>query len=765
MPYRVRLCAALDVAALALPARLLALLACVAAAIPTGTVGAAAVEEAQAAKGPPLDVALFVSSRSDACHDPGDLGAITRLTRIAAERINAAGGVHGRPLRLRLLDDRRDDATAIANVREALAAPELLAMIGLSNSNRSKAVFEALGPEIGRSGVPFLSHISVATLFAPYPNVFTTQSSQEDERVPLIVRFTKEMGFTRPAFLGVGDAVFSTALGDGLKASLGNGSFVADQRLKLSDDKLDPTEVATAVEALRAGAPDIAFLSVGSARTAEVLNAMMTAGVTPAVFMSGRIDQIPADVTARYPNAIYQLSLDRLPEVDNTRIRRLVALEDPAAWVFEGAVNPGAPGWAKGECKTRPEGPALDPFEQANLRAIGIGARYADMVALVAQAARAAGAQAGTQALRARVVDQLTNVYVAGRGAFKGLFENWSFKQPSRAAARTPFIVILPQGLGRTQLAPLQFLRARDGTLRRVPTLYVDIDLIEAHRVDDNDKTFFADFYLSMRDNGAASIERIEFANAYLDPRTGGRQIKIDAIHGGGPSDAYPATMRIYRVSGRFLFEPELSRYPFDTQLFPIDLQPKSGEAPFIVQPPPGELRDPQFKTDGWDPLTQYVGTEEDFVPVIDAFTHQPSVVPFYRATFGWLMKRQTTDYYLRVVVPLAFILIVAYLSIFIPRSHFEAIVTIQVTALLSAVALYLSLPQLDSDTATVSDRLFVLNYMMVSLMIVISILRVNGGIAARRWLTRALEAMHVVLIPLLVAFVGYYVWRLQDGA
>ena len=47
--------------------------------------------------------------------------------------------------------------------------------------------------------------------------------------------------------------------------------------------------------------------------------------------------------------------------------------------------------------------------------------------------------------------------------------------------------------------------------------------------------------------------------------------------------------------------------------------------------------------------------------------------------------------------VPLGFILFVAYLSIFIPRTHFEAIVTIQVTALLSAVALYLSLPKLDS--------------------------------------------------------------------
>ena len=134
------------------------------------------------------------------------------------------------------------------------------------------------------------------------------------------------------------------------------------------------------------------------------------------------------------------------------------------------------------------------------------------------------------------------------------------------------------------------------------------------------------------------------------------------------------------------------------------------------------------------------------------------SVTPFYKASFVWLMKRQTTDYFLRVVVPLGFILIVAYLSIFIPQSHFEAIVTIQVTALLSAVALYLSLPKLDSDTATVSDRIFVFVYMLVSFMIAVSIMRVNRLAAGRKWLTGALATMHVALIPIMVAVMAWYI-------
>ena len=318
---------------------------------------------------------------------------------------------------------------------------------------------------------------------------------------------------------------------------------------------------------------------------------------------------------------------------------------------------------------------------------------------------------------------------------------------------KTPFVIILPQGLGRTQLAPIQFVRTRSGKLRRIDTLYLDIDLIRAYGIDSNEKSFFAEFYMAMRAADEIRLEDISFTNAFIDPRTNGPHLSVETVHPGGESDAYPASMRIYRVSGRFRFTPDFSAYPFDAQKFSIDIQPKNRDRPFVVQSPPLELRDQQLAVDGWQTSNQYVSFIRDFVPVVDAFTHEASIVPFYQTRFVWQMKRETTDYYLRVVVPLAFILIVAYLSIFIPQGHLEAIVTIQVTALLSAVALYLSLPQIDSDTATISDRIFVLDYMMVSIMIVISILRINVRVAKFGWLNKLLTFAHIVLIPATVLF------------
>lgn len=722
-----------------------------------------AIDEAQAAKGPPFHIPVFISSRTDVCYDPGDIAAIKKLTLEEQARINARGGVSGRPIAVKFYDDTRDEAKTVANVRAALNDERALAMIGVSNATRGKAVFDALGSDILKSGIPFITDLSVSSLFAAYPSVYTTRASQEADSVPVIAKFTRQLNMARPAFVSMRDSIASSELGAGLKAALGESGFVVDARIGIADDKPVAADVAAALAQIREARPDILYLYVGGNNVAAIMTELVSSGVTPALFIGGRIDSLPPEIANTYPNAIYSLAWDRPPEVYNDRLRTRVSKSAIGSWMFEGAKIPQAPGWAKGECKQRDLDEISDPFNKNNLRAISVGSQFADMVKLVTEAARRADGTTDVVRLRAAVLQSIKTDYAAGRGAFQGSFDNWSFVPATRTAARDPFIIILPQGLGRTQLAQVQFMRTKDGGLRQIETLYADIDLIKAHRVNENDKSFYADFYLSMRDSPAASIDKIEFANAYLDASSGGgRQITVEVVHPGGKSQAYPDSMKIYKVSGRFLFDPVLENYPFDMQRFAIDLQPKNGEAPFIVQPPPLQLRDRNVMTDGWEPKGQYVGYDEDFVPVVDAFTHEPSAVPFYKARFAWLMQREATDYFLRVVVPLGFILFVAYLSIFIPRSHFEAIVTIQVTALLSAVALYLSLPALESDTATLSDRAFVFAYMILSIMIGISILRITPLIGNRKSVDSVLGAAHILAIPAFVGLAGYYVYQLS---
>jgi ABC-type branched-subunit amino acid transport system substrate-binding protein len=723
-----------------------------------------AQSKAEAAE-PPLAIPVFISSREDQCFDSGLVPAIKQLTMAEQRRINAAGGVLRRQVKVEFMDDQRNQERTIANLKEALKNPNTIAMIGLANSNLANAAFDAVGGAIGESGIPFLSDISVNNVFEKHANVYTMRPSQDEERVPVMSAFMNARGAERPAFVGVKGqgSFFSTSLGDGLvKAKI---NLVADHRLALQNNKIEPAVIAAAVADLKQKNPDMIVLAVGSLRTAAFLAALVEAGVTPPLLVTGRIDTIfRRGGASEYPGDIFQLGWDDLPDLFSDRLRERIARNGLDRWIFAGEKVASAPGWKTGECKAPAANQPPSVFESRNMIAIGRGTQYADMVALIADALKTADPASTVSELRAHILKELRTNYSAGRGMFRGSFENWSFRPTSRSADRTPFIVMRPQGLGASQLAPLQFVRLRSDKLRQIDTLYLDIDLIRTFRIEDNDKTFFAEFYLSMR-GANASIKNIEFANAALDPKTTDRQITIRPLHEGGDSDVYPREMHIYQVAGKFTFEPRLAAYPFDTQRFSIEIRPKSSAAPFIVQPPPRALRDTAAETDGWAMQDQYVGYDEGFVPTVDAWTFKQSVVPFYKASYVWLMRRQTTDYYLRVVVPLAFIVLVAYLSIFIPLGNFEAIVTIQVTALLSAVALYLALPKVEADDGTtVSDRIFLFVYSVVSLMIVISILRVSRPVERLQWVRKVLGLAHIVIIPLLVASMTLYVYRLSIG-
>jgi hypothetical protein len=725
---------------------------------------ASAIEAAEAATKPPVTVNIFVSTRNDTCYDRGDVAAITRLVTEEQTRINAQGGVAGHKLDLRILDDYRDQNRTTANMREALSDPDSVAMIGMSSSDRSKAVFEAAGKEIKQKNIPFLSAISVSSILKDYPNVFTMRASQDDERLPVLAQFVRRSGFQRPAFVGMRDQLYSTSLADGLNRVMG-AYIVADHRVATKDDKADSAEFPAVIADLKEKNPDIVFLAIGADRNGEFIKALKEAGVTPAIMLTGRINSVPRDIASDYPSALFELVWDRLPDLYNARLMRRMAGQPPEDWVFVGDKIPSAPGWANGECKERPASAADNPLSDENLRAIGVGTQYADMLGIIASAARTADRDSDIKNLRSHIIEQLKTTYAAGRGVFQGQFENWSFDPRTRTATRTPFLVQLAPGMGRTQLGPMQFARLKNENLRAIGTQYLDIDLIRVFSVDDNEKTFHAEFYVSMRDDGLEnSIDLVEFSNAVINPQTNDRQITVRTLANGEKSDAYPDGMKIYHVSGRFLFQPELQTYPFDTQRFAINIRPKRGDKPFIVQPPPIDLRDTAVDAVGWEPKEQYVGYDEDFVTTIDAKTHQPSIVPFYKGSFVWIMSRETTDYFLRVVVPLLFIMAVAYLSIFIPLSHFEAIVTIQVTALLSAVALYLALPAIDSDGTTLSDRIFLFAYLAVTVMIAISVLRINPYFEERPRALLGLTITHVILVPVLALGMAIYVQRASMG-
>ncbi len=734
--------------------------------------------EAEAASGPPLRLAVFLDSDPKACYATGYEAAIERLASREVERINRAGGVNGRPLELRFFDSERDARRTNANVAAALELEDLLAMVGVTSSDRGKAVFAGLADgnvpglsdRIAASGIPFITDMSVSDVFAGLPNVFSTRPSQEDGNARIVARFVETMGFRNVAVIANADRLHTKSFADALADRLGPQRVAPDARYAISQaadgNGLDPEALTRAVSDMAGRAPDLVVLAVGSSASGPVLEALRNAGVTPSVFVNGALERIPEEIRQPYPNALYELTRTDLPELLDRRLAELVTTGSPHRWMFDRIRNERALGWDIGTCKEKPDTGEPDPLSFENRRIIERGMQFADMVALVADTANAAAPGSGLAARRAAVVRAMTTGFAVGRGAFRGPYGTWSFDPETRVAERPQYLIIYPFGqeVRRRQLAPVQFVRLRDRSLRRIDTLYLDIDLIRAHRVDDNEKTFLAEFYLSLRANEGADISKLLFTNAFIDPRTNGRQVTIEELHDGSEDRAFPDRMKIYRVAGQFYFQPDLANYPFDTQRFAILIKPKAGTS-FLVQPPPEDLRDGDVASDDWQAIRKFVGLGADFVPVVDAYRHEPAVVPFYEAEFVWMMRREARDYVLRVIIPLAFILLIAYVSVFIPKGHIEAEITIQVTALLSAVALYLSLPQLDSDVATLSDRLFLFYYLLISVMVIVTIIREHGFIARRPALRTGFGLIHILGIPAAVAAMAWYVYALADEA
>ena len=103
------------------------------------------------------------------------------------------------------------------------------------------------------------------------------------------------------------------------------------------------------------------------------------------------------------------------------------------------------------------------------------------------------------------------------------------------------------------------------------------------------------------------------------------------------------------------------------------------------------------------------------------------------------------------MIIPLGFILLVTYFSVYLPHARFDSTMGIQVTALLSAIALYLALPKVETDQATLSDTIFMVTYAAVSLMIGLSILKDNLTTRSAKASAWVISSLQKVWFPIVV--------------
>lgn len=143
--------------------------------------------------------------------EPIRLGAILSLTgtyaalgtaeqqalELEAERINAAGGVEGRPIEIIIEDDATDEAKAVAAASKLIEQDSVVAILGATGTGQSMAI----RGDIQRAGIPQISMAGGTVITSEFDEwVFQTPWSNTIV-VPFVLEAVKASGATKLAVL------------------------------------------------------------------------------------------------------------------------------------------------------------------------------------------------------------------------------------------------------------------------------------------------------------------------------------------------------------------------------------------------------------------------------------------------------------------------------------------------------------------------------------------------------------------------------------
>ena len=150
--------------------------------------------------------------------------------RAAFHEANAAGGVHGRNLRLTTLNDSYEPELAFSNTQRLLRADRVFALIGAVGTPTSRAAV----PVAQDAGVPFLAPFTGAEFLRDptLDKVVNLRASYYQETEEMVARLTGDLGVMRIAVFYQNDSFGEAGL-EGVRRALPAAQHVPGRRLVL----------------------------------------------------------------------------------------------------------------------------------------------------------------------------------------------------------------------------------------------------------------------------------------------------------------------------------------------------------------------------------------------------------------------------------------------------------------------------------------------------------------------------------------------------
>lgn len=185
--------------------------------------------------------------------------------------VNQRGGVHGRKIEIRSLDDKFDPALAAQNAETLIKKEQVFALF----QNRGTPHTEALLPIMMANSVPLIGpSTGAALLHAPVNKyVFNVRAKYQDEVIKAVEHFAT-LGMQQISLIHVDDSFGGDALA-GFKTAMATQKLTPTAIIKF--DRVKP-DIATAVAAAAKGSPRAVIIAASAPTTIDLIKALRAAG-------------------------------------------------------------------------------------------------------------------------------------------------------------------------------------------------------------------------------------------------------------------------------------------------------------------------------------------------------------------------------------------------------------------------------------------------------------------------------------------------------
>lgn len=294
------------------------------------------------------------------------------------------------------------------------------------------------------------------------------------------------------------------------------------------------------------------------------------------------------------------------------------------------------------------------------------------------------------------------------QAVFHGLSDNFWFNQNQQ---HENIALYMRKKLkdGQDYFLPYQYLLDADNTVTaRIPVVFVYADVLAVEEVDIEKGTFACQFYLDLRSKENIEIDDIEIIN--LDPMAD--QFEAREMLSKEEDNYF---IKRYRINTILKFEPKLLKFPFDEQTITIDVTSRNPyRKPFMIVVAPQNKQDKDFECKGWAITDHFQGRKTDFWQLPMNLKFDLTTIIRYGYSYGWLLKRNSSDNLLKTLIPISILIIMSYFPVFSTKENLLEMTGILITSLLASIALYFSVEKPKSNEITILDKIYLTSYLMI---------------------------------------------------